>query len=177
MDNLKTILKSNAASLIEGNFDVLEDAVWKLAPGGAINGPPTTGSHEQDEKWLDQNHAIWVCITAGTPGTWKQLTPGIMTGGSWPGGSIPTGYEAVRTDLDRIRHRYDGSGWIRINRRKLVVTSAASQWDFNHGLGFYPATVTIMIGGNPAHGGIEHVDVNNLSVYFNSNQSGDLIVE
>ena len=46
-------------------------------PGGipgstTIAGPPITGFWPFGALWFDSNNALWLCIAAGTPGTWVQ---------------------------------------------------------------------------------------------------------
>jgi hypothetical protein len=38
--------------------------------GGTVNGAPTTGTFAVGDFVIDQTATIWVCTTAGTPGTW-----------------------------------------------------------------------------------------------------------
>lgn len=33
-------------------------------------GAPTTGTYARGDGWLDSANVMWVCVTAGTPGTW-----------------------------------------------------------------------------------------------------------
>lgn len=33
-------------------------------------GGPTTGTYARGDIWLDSNNALWLCTTAGSPGTW-----------------------------------------------------------------------------------------------------------
>jgi len=39
-------------------------------------GPPTSGSFFTGDIWPDVNYILWVCIVAGSPGTWVPLQPG-----------------------------------------------------------------------------------------------------
>ena len=36
-------------------------------------GHPTTSTHQQGELVVDVNGVLWVCITAGNPGSWVQI--------------------------------------------------------------------------------------------------------
>ncbi|HEV2237599.1 MAG TPA: hypothetical protein VGR57_13140, partial [Ktedonobacterales bacterium] len=44
-----------------------------LSPGVAV-GAPTTGTHARGEIYVDSGATLWVCVTAGTAGTWARLT-------------------------------------------------------------------------------------------------------
>src|SRR5438093_928525 len=44
----------------------------RLLPGAAA-GKPTTGAHVKGELYLDASAALYLCVTAGTPGTWKKV--------------------------------------------------------------------------------------------------------
>ena len=41
--------------------------------GGTTSGAPTTGAHVVGDWVVDRTGKIWVCTSAGTPGTWTQL--------------------------------------------------------------------------------------------------------
>lgn len=40
------------------------------------SGPPTAGTHAVQEVYVDEDGELWVCITAGTPGTWWNPSGG-----------------------------------------------------------------------------------------------------
>jgi hypothetical protein len=41
--------------------------------GGTASGAPTTGAHTLGEFVIDQTGKIWICTSAGTPGTWAPV--------------------------------------------------------------------------------------------------------
>lgn len=43
--------------------------------GGTASGAPTTGTWAQGDIDIDQTGTLWICITAGTPGTWVTPFP------------------------------------------------------------------------------------------------------
>jgi hypothetical protein len=43
-----------------------------LVPAGTA-GAPTSGSHIRGEIFLDKAGSLFVCVAAGTPGTWKHI--------------------------------------------------------------------------------------------------------
>lgn len=42
--------------------------------GGTASGPPTTGTFAAGDFVVDLTGAIWICLTAGTPGTWVKTS-------------------------------------------------------------------------------------------------------
>ena len=46
-------------------------APLRLVPAGTV-GAPTGGSHAAGELLVDANGALFVCVAAGSPGTWKR---------------------------------------------------------------------------------------------------------
>lgn len=53
-------------------------AVPAVGQSGSTAGAPTSGTWARGDIWLDSNNVLWICTTAGTPGTW--LVP---PGGKW----------------------------------------------------------------------------------------------
>ncbi len=49
--------------------------------GATTSGPPTTGTFAVGDTVIDRSGSLWICVGAGTPGTWKQV------GGTFPGGA------------------------------------------------------------------------------------------
>jgi len=49
-------------------------ALW-LEPSSSV-GAPTTGTHQTGEFVVDLNGTLFICVVAGTPGTWVNLTSG-----------------------------------------------------------------------------------------------------
>jgi len=47
-------------------------AQLRLTPTGRI-GKPTTGTHQIGEVYLDKLGAIYICMSTGTPGTWRKV--------------------------------------------------------------------------------------------------------
>jgi hypothetical protein len=89
------------------NFEVLTRQVWKYEPtyvsGVATTtvGPPTTGAHILNEKWVDALGSPWKCTSAGTPGSWLQQFPAVVETNPTTG-TIPTGYLTVRRVLNDV---------------------------------------------------------------------------
>lgn len=45
-------------------------AVPAIGNSAVTAGAPTTGTWARGDQWLDSANVVWICITAGTPGTW-----------------------------------------------------------------------------------------------------------
>lgn len=105
---------SNFVALTADNFAMIAEDLAKRVPTyvsgtpTSIVGPPTSGAHVLREHWRDALLAEWLCVTAGTPGTWRQVMPAFVT--SDPVGA-PTGYWITRTDLAFAQKAYNGSTW------------------------------------------------------------------
>jgi hypothetical protein len=106
-----------------------------LQPGFA-SGPPTAGSHDLGQFWLDSAGALWQCVVAGTPGTWVGQSPlvpvnpparvydsrvsdgpisngqtrAVTVTGTFDASTIPTGISLVLTNLTAAEG--NGSGFL-----------------------------------------------------------------
>lgn len=168
--------KTNDLEIIRAGLASLEGRVYFITPDSdTIQGPPTSGTYAVSETWIDKNRSVFVCTVAGSPGTWKQIMAPVMD--AFPTGTIPTGYEVVRDDLQRRRYRWDGSEWIRIGRYRHLQVSQQQTWTVTHNLGYKPASVAVWIDGELNGTGIEHIDNNSFYAYFDTAVSGELIVE
>jgi hypothetical protein len=48
--------------------------------GGTVSGSPITGAFLKGDFVIDQSGSLWVCITAGSPGSWNVApTPSTYT--------------------------------------------------------------------------------------------------
>lgn len=64
--------------------------------GSTVNGPPASGTFALGDLVLDTGYnCLWVCTTAGTPGSWKRIggqswlsVAVIPTGGAYPSGPL-----------------------------------------------------------------------------------------
>lgn len=88
----------------QANCELIERELWfptaatKVAGvATTIIGPPVAGAHLKDERWVDANGAEWICMAAGTPGTWKQRQAALMAADP-VAGAYPAGYQVKRTD-------------------------------------------------------------------------------
>jgi len=135
---------SNAAdfvALTETNFEILSaelfkrEATYQNGSPNTVVGPPTSGDHVLAEAWKDSLGAVWVCVTAGTPGTWRQVSPAAVAADPATG-AIPTGYVIVRPDQGWVVKRHAGGDmW------ETVVGASGGK------LGFYGATPVVQPSG------------------------------
>ena len=66
--------------------------------GATTSGAPTTGTFAVGDFVIDQSGAVWVCTTAGTPGTWTKIGGGMnyalfTASGTW---TVPAGVTTIR---------------------------------------------------------------------------------
>ena len=96
--------------------------------GGTTNGAPTSGTFAVGDFIIDQTATIWVCLTAGTPGTWWPLIEAHMVSRSATATAGPnevtifTGSTASQT-ISVIAAPVDGATWTIINRSSVPVTA------------------------------------------------------
>lgn len=107
---------SDAQARADQNFAILNESnAFMRLPGKingtatTLNGPPAIGDHLAGELWNDASGGQWLCVVAGTPGTWRQV--GIPVFASAPSGSFPVGYLCIRTDDSYSQKVWDGSVW------------------------------------------------------------------
>ena len=96
--------------------------------GGTTNGAPTSGTFAVGDFIVDQTATIWVCLVAGTPGTWWPLIEAHMVSRSATATAtanevtIFTGSTASQT-ISVISTPVDGATWTIINRSSVPVTA------------------------------------------------------
>ena len=99
--------------------------------GGTTNGAPVSGTFAVGDFIIDQTATIWVCTTAGTPGTWWPLIEAHMVTRSATATAgknevtIFTGSTASQT-ISAIGSPVDGATWTIINRSSVSVTASFS---------------------------------------------------
>lgn len=96
-------------AVAQTNFEIATEELFEFTPthqnGSAttVIGPPTTGTHTEDERWHDAWLGEWRCTVAGTPGTWRQERSAIRAGEP-ASGTIPTGY-LIQDSSDSYRYK------------------------------------------------------------------------
>ena len=96
--------------------------------GGTTNGAPTSGTFAVGDFIVDQTATIWVCTTAGTPGTWWSTISNhavLRTATATAGKNevtIFSGSTASQT-ISAVGSPVDGATWTFINQGTVNVTA------------------------------------------------------
>lgn len=110
-------------AVVEQNTTATDEAIAARVPTRVSGtptttvGPPTAGTWTVQSLWRDTNGAEYRCTVAGTPGTWLQIRPAILSAAPT---SPPTGYFWLRSDLNFQRYYYDGSNAVSPDTEQLV---------------------------------------------------------
>ena len=102
-------------TVLQANMETLDDDLYHLRPSyqagvpTTIKGPPTGGTFVINSLWRDALGALFACTVAGTPGTWVQIQPAVVSAN--PTG-IPVGYVIVRADENYRLFTYSGTGFV-----------------------------------------------------------------
>ena len=96
--------------------------------GGTTNGAPTSGTFAVGDFIVDQTATIWVCTTAGTPGTWWSTISNhaVLRSATATAGknevTIFSGSTASQT-ISAVGSPVDGATWTFINQGTVNVTA------------------------------------------------------
>lgn len=113
----------------------LTDATGALLQGGRANlelnnagtAPPSrSDAHSRGELVADSTGAVWYCVAAGTPGTWRKLSgPSVAVGGSPAVNGTPTGVLHVLDAPQRVYDsRTDAAGKLALDQERVVDLSS-----------------------------------------------------
>jgi hypothetical protein len=89
-------------ALSQQNWVIASEELFRRVPTyqngipNTLNGPPTSRAWNVGDFWRDQNGAEFLCTVAGTPGTWRQITPATVTADP-ASGTFPTDYLILNT--------------------------------------------------------------------------------
>ena len=144
--------------------------------GGTANGAPTSGTFAVGDFIVDQTGTIWVCTTAGTPGTWTttisshlQLRSASATVGRNEI-TIFSGSTSSQT-LTAPSSPIDGSNWTVINKASVSVSLS-----FTPSMVPLGSTTGVTTFSVPAYGSYSFVNYNGSQWYeISSNDIGDTI--
>lgn len=95
--------------------------------GGTANGAPTSGTFKVGDFIVDQTATVWVCTTAGTPGTWSPTISShiVLRSASATANreetTVFSGSTAGQT-ITAPANPIDGSTWKVINKASVSVT-------------------------------------------------------
>ena len=144
--------------------------------GGTTNGAPTSGTFAVGDFIVDQTGTIWVCTTAGTPGTWTTTISShlsLRTASATVGRNeitIFSGSTASQT-LTAPSSPIDGSNWTVINKASVAVT-----------LSFTPSMIPLSSGTGvttfsvPASGSYSFVNYTGSQWYMVATNSADQLI-
>lgn len=88
--------------------------------GGTTSGAPTTGTFAVGDFVIAQNGAVWVCTTAGTPGTWTQIG-----GGGSSTGTVELLTSVAYNPASEINFTTTSTAFVDCDATNLVATFAA----------------------------------------------------
>jgi len=105
--------------------------------GGTASGAPTSGTFAVGDHIVDQTGSIYICTTAGTPGTWTQVgapTTSVTMGGDVTGSSASatvaklqgTSVSATAPTSNQVL-QYNGSAWTPATFGSSAMTLISSQ--------------------------------------------------
>lgn len=121
--------------------------------GGTTNGAPTSGTFAVGDFIIDLSGTIWVCTTAGTPGTWTttisshlslRTSSATVTRNET---TIFSGSNASQT-LTAPSNPIDGSTWTVINKASVSVTLSFTPSMVPLGSGTGVTTYSVTAGGS-----------------------------
>src|SRR5579859_161223 len=97
----------NSTSTVTGTAHVASGFTGATASsryvGATTTGHPTTGTFAVGDWVVTQDGFVWICITAGTPGTWQQPAPSLSYGSNiQPLGTLSGGVDAAVARDDHI---------------------------------------------------------------------------
>jgi hypothetical protein len=110
---------TDAASFValsQQNWVIASEELFRRVPTyqngspNALNGPPTSGAWNVGDFWRDQNRAEFVCTLAGTPGTWRQITPATVTADP-ASGTFPAGYLILNVTDGGLKSHAGSLSW------------------------------------------------------------------
>jgi len=120
--------------------------------GGTVNSAPASGTFAKGDFVIDQSGTIWVCTTAGTPGTWTTTISShisLRTASATIGRNETTifsGSTASQT-LTAPSSPIDGSTWTVINKSSVSVSLSFTPSMVPLGSGTGVTTYTVSAGG------------------------------
>ncbi|MBI3878967.1 MAG: hypothetical protein HY301_02755 [Verrucomicrobia bacterium] len=103
------VLDTNTANLMRHALGL--NPVKQNGTATVALGAPTAGTFVLNQLWWDAYGAAWRCISAGTPGTWKQITAAILSTAPVTSG-VPTGYLVLRGDQNFRAYTWNGTAWV-----------------------------------------------------------------
>jgi len=110
---------TDAASFValsQQNWVIASEELFRRVPTyqngspNTLSGSPTSGAWNVGDFWRDQNGAEFVCAVAGTPGTWRQVTPAAVAADP-ASGTFPAGYLVLNTTDGGLKRHAGALVW------------------------------------------------------------------
>ncbi len=110
---------TDAASFValsQQNWVIASEELFRRLPTyqngspNTLNGPPASGAWNLGDFWRDQNLGEFVCTVAGTPGTWRQITPATVIADP-TSGTLPAGYLILNTTDGGLKRHAGSLSW------------------------------------------------------------------
>lgn len=101
----------------------------------------------------------------GQGGTYDELT-------DTPDNKVGQSLKLVRVSLDETKHEYVDPGTLGNDLNYTHVQASSISWAIPHNLGKIPSVTVIDGSGNRVHGDVDYVDLNNLTITFNTAFAG-----
>lgn len=115
--------------------------------GGTASGAPSSGTFALGDFVIDQTGQVWVCTTAGTPGTWTKVGVSINTAAGNIKDVVSAAAAGSRTDVAATDHQHSWATMINtaltwtalqtFNQRINIPSNNGSSWSGTA----YPAVV------------------------------------
>lgn len=111
--------------------------------GGTASGAPASGTFAVGDFVIDQTGKLWVCTTAGTPGTWTQIGSGggsfeawhtVGSGGEPAFANSWVNYDSTNTTINIVQFRLEND----IVRLRGLMTGGSPATAFTLPSGYRP---------------------------------------
>jgi len=89
-----------------------------------------------------------------------------------PDNKVGQSLKLVRVSLDETKHEYVDPGTLGNDLNYTHVQASSTSWAIPHNLGKIPSVTVIDGYGNRVHGDVDYVDLNNLTIKFNTAFAG-----
>ena len=156
-----TSFNTRTGAVVPANTDYLAVATGGLTGatsatrfvGGTANGAPTSGSFQVGDFIVDETASIWICVVAGTPGTWATSISNHVTLRSATATSkyneitLFNGSTASQT-ISAATSPLDSTTWTIINNSSVTVTAGfTSNAMYPLGSGSTVTSLTVPVNG------------------------------
>jgi len=124
-----------------------------------------TKSQTHSERTIRENDSLECDNPTGNGGTYDDLT-------DTPNSKVGNALKLVRVNASETDHEYVDPGTLGNDLNYTHVQSSSALWTIPHNLGKIPSVTVIDGSGNRVHGDVNYVDLNNLTITFNTAFAG-----